>query len=174
MTTLEASKLSRRGCNLGIQLTMLPLFGLALAPIAVTQLLLFTHRNVWICAMLIPCWLTSQIALTTLLPSYLTTHLHLSIARMGFILSATGFGGAAGNLLLPALSDHVGGEIADRFGIVHTFDLPIVMLVIGLVIGCFLVETAPRRIGPAGRRTVEARTVADAISVAPSPVPRRG
>lgn len=277
VTTLEASKPSRKGMNIGIQLMMLPLFGLALSPIVVTQLLrviswrwvfgivapfgllvtlalflvlrpsnpaagpagtaaprwrsLFAYRNVWVCILLIPCWLTSQIAMSALLPSYLVDHVHLSGAQMGFVLSATGFGGAAGNLLLPSLSDRIGrkavmmvaaagtaasivallyapadpvllfallfaknvftfpliamtlgpavteavpstlrasatglvtfvgevvggglapvlgGVIADRFGIQHAFDLPIAIAVLGLVVSCFLVETAPRLVG---------------------------
>jgi len=39
IATLEASRPSRHGLNLGIQQMMLPLFGLGLAPIIVTQLL---------------------------------------------------------------------------------------------------------------------------------------
>ena len=278
VTTLEASKPSRKGANLGIQLMMLPLFGLALSPILVTQLLrimewrwvfivvapfglavtlalflvmrpsvprgptapaaaerartrprdLFSYRNVWVCALLIPCALTSQVAFGALLPSYMVDGLHLPVTQMGFVVSATGFGGAAGNLVLPRLSDRIGrkavvlitcagtaaftaammyspadpvllfvllfaknvftfplitmvlgpalteglppllrasatglvifigeivggglapvlgGQVAARFGIWHAFDLPILMIVAGFLIGCFLMETAPR------------------------------
>jgi predicted MFS family arabinose efflux permease len=51
--TLEASKPTRHGLNLGIQQAMLPLFGLGLAPIIVTQLLHFLNWR-WIFALLTP------------------------------------------------------------------------------------------------------------------------
>ena len=51
--TLEASKPSRHGLNLGLQQAMLPLFGLGLAPIIVTQLLHYIDWR-WIFALLTP------------------------------------------------------------------------------------------------------------------------
>ncbi len=53
VATLEASKPIRHGRNLGIQQMMLPLFGLGLAPIFVTQLLQFVDWR-WIFVLVTP------------------------------------------------------------------------------------------------------------------------
>ncbi len=158
VATLEASKPSRHGRNLGLQQMMLPLFGLALAPILVTQLLQAMNWR-WIFVLVTPfglliaagmahvlrpparpapmrpdpggraparwgdivrtrnirhnmigmlCWLICLVVTSALLPSYLTDYLHLSLRQMGFVLSAIGFGGAAGDVLMPMLSDRIG------------------------------------------------------------------
>ncbi len=159
VATLRASKPSRHGMNLGLQQMMLPLFGLALAPILVTQLLQVMDWR-WIFVLVTPfgllvalgmarvlreapraaglpaadaaravpvrwsdvlrtrniqhnmvgmlCWLICLVVTSALLPSYLTDYLHLSLRQMGFVLSAIGFGGAAGDVLMPMLSDRIG------------------------------------------------------------------
>jgi predicted MFS family arabinose efflux permease len=53
VATLEASKPSRHGLNLGVQQMMLPLFGLGLAPIFVTQMLQVVDWR-WIFVMVTP------------------------------------------------------------------------------------------------------------------------
>ncbi|CAH2894437.1 MAG: hypothetical protein PCALPYG88_0695 [uncultured Paraburkholderia sp.] len=50
VATLDASKPTRHGLNIGIQQTAMPLFGLGIAPIVVTQLLKFVPWH-WIFAM---------------------------------------------------------------------------------------------------------------------------
>ena len=156
VATLQSSKPSRHGMNLGIEQMMLPLFGLALAPILVTQLLQAMNWR-WIFVLVTPfgllvaaatarvlrrsaprvpawsgtagtgrwtdvirtrniqhnmigmlCWLICLVVTSALLPSYLTDYLHLSLPQMGFVLSAIGFGGAAGDVLMPMLSDRIG------------------------------------------------------------------
>lgn len=157
--TLEASKASRRGLNLGLQQQAFPLFGLALAPILATQLLAvlpswrwvfvlvslpgfvlawymyrilrdtnasarrspleapaprhrwteaLRHRNVVLNTLVMLCLLTSIFVVGAMMPSYLTDFLHLELGQMGFVLSAVGFGGFAGQLVLPGLSDRYG------------------------------------------------------------------
>ena len=159
VATLEASKPSRHGLNLGIQQMVLPLLGLALAPIIVTQLLqtiswrwiflmvtpfglivafalhrvlraptaradlahtavhdtaphrwldLFAYRNVMHNMVGMLCWLTCMIVTSALLPSYLIDHLHLGLRQMGFVVSAAGFGGTAGCVIMPMISDRIG------------------------------------------------------------------
>jgi predicted MFS family arabinose efflux permease len=158
VATLEASKPSRQGLNIGIQQTALPLLGLGVAPILVTQLLkvvewhwifaivsvpglvvawllhrvlrerahaeptriashdapahrwsdVFRHRNIWLNIIGMLCWLTCLVVLSALMPSYLVDHLHLSMDQMGFVLSAIGFGGTLGTLVMPGLSDRFG------------------------------------------------------------------
>ena len=160
VATLEASKPSRHGLNLGIQQNAIALFGLGLAPIIVTQVLLivpswrwvfllvclpgflvaylmyrllrdvstakaaqhsqtldaaphkwsdvFKYRNVLLNIGGMFCWLTCLMVLSALLPNYFTDYLHLSLKQMGFVMSAIGFGGSLGNLVMPGLSDRLG------------------------------------------------------------------
>jgi MFS family permease len=155
--TLEASKASRRGFNLGLQQQAFPLLGLALAPILATQLLevlpswrwvfvivsvpgfvvawlmyrvlrdthagasrsaldppphrwteALRHRNVALNCLVMLCLLTCIFVVGAMMPSYLTDFLRLELDQMGFVLSAVGFGGFAGQLVLPGLSDRYG------------------------------------------------------------------
>lgn len=160
VATLDASKPSRHGLNLGIQQNMVALIGLGFAPLIVTQLLevvpswrwvfilvalpgfvvaflmykvlrnqspqeaaqhtqthdarphkwqdVFKYRNVPlnVCGMF--CWLTVVTVMGAFFPNYLVDHLKLSIGEMGFVMSAIGFGGSAGNLIMPGLSDRLG------------------------------------------------------------------
>ena len=159
VATLDASKPTRQGMNIGIQQTALPLFGLGIAPVLVTQLLkvvdwhwifaivslpglviawllfrvlrntapavavlhtsthdasehrwndIFRYRNIPLNMLGMLCWLTNLVVLSALLPSYLIDYLHLSLEQMGFVLSAIGFGGTLGTLVMPAVSDRVG------------------------------------------------------------------
>ena len=159
VATIDASKPARQGRNVGIQQAALPLFGLGIAPILVTQLLkvmpwhwifalvsipglviawllyrglrnpepaaaaqhtathdaaphrwsdVFKYRNIPLNMIGMLCWLTNLVVLSALLPSYLIDFLHLSLEQMGYVLSAIGFGGTLGTLVMPALSDRVG------------------------------------------------------------------
>lgn len=159
VATLDASKPSRQGRNIGIQQMALPLFGLGVAPVLVTQLLkvvewhwifalvsipglviayllyrvlrnttpavaalhtathdasahrwsdVFRYRNIPLNMLGMLCWLTCLVVLSALLPSYLIDYLHLSLEQMGLVLSAIGFGGTLGTLVMPALSDRLG------------------------------------------------------------------
>lgn len=156
--TLEASKASRRGFNLGLQQQAFPLFGLALGPILATQLLavlpswrwvfvlvsvpgfllayvmyrvlrdthacaerassevhpehrwteVLRYRNVVLNMLVMLGLLTCIFVVSAMMPNYLTDYLHLGIEQMGFVLSAIGFGGFVGQLILPGLSDRYG------------------------------------------------------------------
>ena len=159
VATLDASKPTRHGRNIGIQQMALPLFGLGLAPILVTQLLkflpwhsifavvsipglvvafllwkvlrntkastavvhtathdvaehkwfeVFRYRNIALNIIGMFCWLTCLVVLSALFPSYLIDYLHLGMQQMGYVLSAIGFGGTLGTLVMPSLSDRLG------------------------------------------------------------------
>jgi len=159
VATLDASKPTRHGRNIGIQQMALPLFGLGLAPILVTQLLkflpwhsifaivsipglivafllwkvlrntkastaavhtathdatehkwsdVFRYRNIPLNILGMLCWLTCLVVLSALFPSYLIDYLHLSMQQMGYVLSAIGFGGTLGTIVMPTLSDRLG------------------------------------------------------------------
>lgn len=159
VATIDASKPSRHGMNVGLQQMALPLFGLGIAPILVTQLLkvvawhwifaivsipglviagllykvlrdtrvavadthtavndtgnhkwsdVFRYRNIPLNVVGMLCWLTCLVVLSALFPNYLTDYLHLGMEQMGYVLSAIGFGGMLGTLVMPALSDRIG------------------------------------------------------------------
>lgn len=172
VATLNASKPERHGRNVGIQQMALPLFGLGVAPIIVTQMLkvvswhwifaivsipglivafltyrvlrdpraasaalhtsthdtsehrwfdVFRYRNVPLNMAGMLCWLTCLVVLSALFPNYLTDYLHLSLEKMGFVLSAIGFGGTFGTLLMPGLSDRLGRKPVMIMSVVGAF-----------------------------------------------------
>lgn len=67
-----------------------------------------SFRNVRVLTAAMLCWLTCLVTTSALMPSYLLDHLHLTFGQMGGVMSAIGFGAAAGTLLLPWLSDAIG------------------------------------------------------------------
>lgn len=66
------------------------------------------YRNVRVLGAGMLCWLVCLVTTSAFLPNYLIDHLQLSTVQMGRVMSAIGFGAAAGTLLLPWLSDAVG------------------------------------------------------------------
>jgi MFS family permease len=69
---------------------------------------IFKSRNIPLNMIGMLCWLTSLVVLSAFLPNYLIDYLQLSMAQMGFVLSAIGFGGALGTIIMPGLSDKIG------------------------------------------------------------------
>ena len=69
-------------------------------------------RNIRLAMALMLCWLTCLITTSALLPSYLIDHLGLGFGEMSGVMSAIGFGAAAGTLLVSALSDWIGRKPA--------------------------------------------------------------
>jgi MFS family permease len=67
-----------------------------------------SYGNVRVLMLCMLCWIATLVTTTALLPSYLVDFLKLSNVQMGNVMSATGFGAAAGTLLLPWLSDRLG------------------------------------------------------------------
>jgi len=68
----------------------------------------FKYRNIPLNMVGMLCWLTCLVVLSALLPSYLIDYLKLSVEQMGFVLSAIGYGGMLGTLVMPGLSDRFG------------------------------------------------------------------
>ena len=171
VATLKASEPAHHGRNVGIQQAALPLFGLALAPLLVTQMLtvvpwrwifalvtlpglliafglyktlrpmtlaesaahttvrdtgthawrdLFRYRNIRLNIVAMFCWLNCIIVLTALLPGYLSDFLHLTLPRMGIVLSGLGFGATLGDLVMPWLSDFIGRKTVAVIDILGT------------------------------------------------------
>lgn len=68
----------------------------------------FSYPNVALCSAGFCFWLAPVVVFSALMPSYLTDFLHLDLQHMGLVMSMIGLGGAAGMLVLPALSDRWG------------------------------------------------------------------
>ncbi|WP_442113870.1 MFS transporter [Pseudomonas sp. NUPR-001] len=66
------------------------------------------YRNVQLNLAGMFCMLTCLFVSSVMLPNYLTDYLQLGMQQMGFVMSAIGFGGFCGMLLMPTLSDRLG------------------------------------------------------------------
>jgi MFS family permease len=72
---------------------------------------MFAHRNVAVSMIALLCAMCGIFVISAFTPAYLTGYLKLSDQQMGFVVSAIGFGGFAGQWGLPAASDWVGRKI---------------------------------------------------------------
>lgn len=216
--TLEASKPSRRGFNLGLQQNTFPLFGLALGPIVATQLLpvlpswrwifvlvaipgfvvaflmhrvlrdthaaesasstcsdnvdapkwtdVLRYRNVPLNMMVMFCILTCLFVISAMISNYLTDYLHLGVEQMGFVISAIGFGGCVGQLILPGLSDRFGrkpmmlasfaGAGMALMALMHTGADPLMLFALLFLISAFVFNMACLTVGPLTTESVPA------------------
>ena len=226
VATLDASKPARQGMNIGIQQAALPLFGLGIAPILVTQLLkvvgwhwifamvaipgliiayllhrvlrntppavaalhtsthdasehrwsdVFRYRNIPLNMVGMLCWLTCLVVLSALLPNYLIDYLHLSLEQMGYVLSAIGFGGTIGTLVMPALSDRFGrkpimivsviGAAAGLYVLMHTGAEPFrLFLSLGFTL-IFIFSMICLTVGPISAESVPAKLMTTASGI---------
>ena len=226
VATLDASKPSRQGLNIGIQQAALPLFGLGIAPILVTQLLkvvewhwifamvsipglivayllyrvlrnttptvaalhtsthdasehkwsdVFKYRNIPLNMLGMLCWLTCLVVLSALLPSYLIDFLHLSLEQMGLVLSAIGFGGTMGTLIMPALSDRLGrkpvmiisviGAAVGLYFLMHTGAEPYRLFASLFVTLFFVFSMICLTVGPISAESVPAKLMSTASGI---------
>ncbi|MAU41533.1 MAG: MFS transporter [Kordiimonas sp.] len=69
------------------------------------------ERNVILCMLGLFCVMSCVFVLSAMVPLYLENYLKLSPQDMGFIMSAIGFGGFAGQFGVPAASDWLGRKI---------------------------------------------------------------
>jgi predicted MFS family arabinose efflux permease len=76
----------------------------------------FKHRNVPLGMLALFCAMCGIFVLSANTPIYLTSYLHLSPARMGFVTSAIGFGGFLGQWLLAWASDYLGRRLMAILG----------------------------------------------------------
>lgn len=79
---------------------------------------IFRHRNVVLGTLALFGNFSCGFLIIALMPNYLTDYLGLSVSQMGFVVSAFGFGGFVGYLVVPALSDRLGRKpvLAGAFG----------------------------------------------------------
>ena len=69
---------------------------------------LFASRNVRLATLAILCAMAGIFVVSAMVPTYLVEVLHLDTQKMGFVVSAIGFGGFAGSFCVAGLSDHIG------------------------------------------------------------------
>jgi predicted MFS family arabinose efflux permease len=65
-------------------------------------------KNVIICMLVLCCSMACIFVLSAMIPLYLENYMHLNPQQMGFVMSAIGFGGFAGQFALPGISDIFG------------------------------------------------------------------
>jgi MFS family permease len=77
---------------------------------------MFKHRNVPLSMLALLCAMCGIFVISAFSPAYLTGYLKLSDQQMGFVVSAIGFGGFAGQWGLPAASDVLGRRLMAVLG----------------------------------------------------------
>ncbi|MBB6096473.1 putative MFS family arabinose efflux permease [Povalibacter uvarum] len=77
---------------------------------------LMNHRNVKLGMLALMCAMSGIFVLSAMTPNYLVDYLKLTTVQMGFVTSAIGFGGFAGQVVLPGASDLVGRKNISLIG----------------------------------------------------------
>ncbi len=72
-------------------------------------------RNVVLAMLALLCGMTGVFVLGAMMPNYLLDYLHLTAQKMGFVMSAIGFGGFVGQFAVAGLSDILGRKVAAIF-----------------------------------------------------------
>lgn len=133
------------------------------------------YRNIRLLMGLMLCWLTCLITTSAFMPSYLVDHLALSDVGMGAVMSAIGFGLAAGTLLLAWASDSLGRKPVVTLCTVGAFVSllalsqagPSIGLLFGLLFAVHFFNNAAitLTVGPLCAETVPPRLMATASGV---------
>jgi MFS family permease len=87
---------------------------------------IFRHRNVVIGTLALVGAMSCIFVICAIMPSYLIDYLKLGSSEMGFVTSAIGFFGAAGQISMGAISDHIGRRLTINI----SFALGIVFLLL--------------------------------------------
>jgi MFS family permease len=77
---------------------------------------MFAHRNVFLSMIALLCAMCGIFVISAFSPAYLTGYLKLTDQQMGFVASAIGFGGFAGQWGIPAASDFFGRRLMAVLG----------------------------------------------------------
>jgi MFS family permease len=77
---------------------------------------MFAHRNVALSMIALLCAMCGIFVISAFSPAYLTGYLKLTDQQMGFVASAIGFGGFAGQWGIPAASDFFGRRLMAVLG----------------------------------------------------------
>ena len=89
------------------------------------------NRNIITSMVALFCAMTGVFVLGAMVPNYLVDYLHLTPAQMGFVTSAIGFGGFAGQFSMPGISDLLGRKPVAIGGFVGAAVLLRVLIGIG-------------------------------------------
>lgn len=132
----------------------------------------FCYRNIPLNIVGMLCWLTCLVVLSALFPSYLIDYLHLSMQQMGYVLSAIGFGGTFGTLVMPALSDRLGrkpvmifsviGAAVFLFLLMRTGANPTTLFIYLTLTLLFLFSLITLKVGPLSAESVPAKLMSTA------------
>lgn len=69
---------------------------------------MFRSRNMWVGTLAILCAMAGIFVVSAMVPTYLVEVLHLDTQKMGFVVSAIGFGGFIGSFGVAGVSDIIG------------------------------------------------------------------
>ncbi len=96
---------------------------------------IFKSRNIVLSMAALFCAMTGVFVLSGMLPIYLTAYLKLDTQQMGFVASAVGFGGFAGQFGVPGLSDIFGRRLMAVVGFIGAAILTYIFMQTGPVTG---------------------------------------
>jgi predicted MFS family arabinose efflux permease len=77
---------------------------------------LLKHPNVILGMIALMCAMSGIFVLAAMVPNYLVDYIKLDMQQMGFVTAAIGFGGFAGQVILPGLSDALGRKTVSIVG----------------------------------------------------------
>ncbi|RUT42401.1 MFS transporter [Pseudomonas sp. PAMC 29040] len=133
------------------------------------------YRNLVLSIIGMFCMLTSLLVLSVMMPNYLIDYLQLSTQQMGFIMSAIGLGGFFGQLIVPAISDHIGRKPAvigsfiatgvALWLLIHTGPEPLKLFLLLFAITFFNFSLICMNIGPITSEAVPAHLVSTATGL---------
>jgi predicted MFS family arabinose efflux permease len=136
---------------------------------------IFRSRNVLLAMFALLCAMTGIFVLSAMLPNYLIDYLHLTGPQMGFVMSAIGFGGFLGQMVVPGLSDIFGRKIIAILGFLaaavslYVFTLiganPLLLFAVLFVATHFCLGLLGLLTGPIATESAPAGLVSSAIGI---------
>jgi predicted MFS family arabinose efflux permease len=135
-------------------------------------------RNVLLAMSGLLCAMTGVFVLSAMMPNYLLDYLHLSPAQMGFVMSAIGFGGFAGNFGVAGTSDLWGRKItailsfvcasAFMIAFIATGASPLQLFVLLFMTAFFCFGLLALFTGPVATEAVHVTLISSAIGIVSS------
>jgi len=136
---------------------------------------IFRSRNIVVSMGALFCAMTCVFVLSAMVPSYLVDYLKLTPAQMGFVTSALGFGGFAGQMGLPGISDVLGrkpvalggfaGAAFMLWAFIHVGPAPATLFAVLFVISFFCLGLVSLLTGPISSESAPRGLVSSAIGI---------
>jgi MFS family permease len=133
------------------------------------------RRNIVLSMLALFCAMSCVFVLSALVPDYLVGHLGLSMAQMGVVTSALGFGGFFGQFGVPGLSDVFGRKVMAVVGFVgatisvwlfaHTGADPVPLFIGLFVVSFFCLGNVALITGPIATEAAPVGLVSSAIGI---------